>query len=108
MSLRPIATACVLAGLALLLFLVAWHLLTKYRVNIYVRFLNVPSPEQVLELSIANVTRARNHIDDVEWSAVTATITIWSQGASVPTRWITSTSYTSKRCFASAYLPWRR
>src|SRR5215204_4372606 len=27
------------------------------------------SPEQVVELSIANVTRARNHIDDVEWSA---------------------------------------
>src|SRR5213075_1806133 len=27
------------------------------------------SPEQVLETSIANVTRARNHIDDVEWSA---------------------------------------
>ncbi len=27
------------------------------------------TPEQVLELSIANVTRARNHIDDVEWSA---------------------------------------
>ncbi len=27
------------------------------------------TPEQVLELSIANVTRARNHVDDVEWSA---------------------------------------
>src|SRR5437588_117637 len=27
------------------------------------------SPEQVIETSIANVTRARNHIDDVEWSA---------------------------------------
>src|SRR2546421_10936503 len=27
------------------------------------------TPEQVMELSIANVTRARNHIDDVEWSA---------------------------------------
>src|SRR6202171_2655342 len=27
------------------------------------------TPEQVLETSIANVTRARNHIDDVEWSA---------------------------------------
>src|ERR1700709_1005647 len=25
------------------------------------------TPEQVLELSIANVTRARNHIDAVEW-----------------------------------------
>ena len=37
---------------ALLLFLVAWHLLTKYRVNIYVRFLNVPSPEQVFEKAV--------------------------------------------------------
>ena len=27
------------------------------------------TPEQVLDLSIANVTRARNQIDDVEWSA---------------------------------------
>ncbi len=37
---------------ALLLFLLAWHLLTTYRVNIYVRFLNVPSPEQVLDRAI--------------------------------------------------------
>jgi sulfonate transport system permease protein len=41
--------AVLLGALALLAFLLAWHLLTKYRVNIYVRFLNVPSPEQVLE-----------------------------------------------------------
>jgi 2-isopropylmalate synthase len=27
------------------------------------------SPEKVIETSIASVTRARNHIDDVEWSA---------------------------------------
>jgi 2-isopropylmalate synthase len=27
------------------------------------------TPEQVIETSITNVTRARNHIDDVEWSA---------------------------------------
>ncbi|MGE0749596.1 MAG: 2-isopropylmalate synthase [Variibacter sp.] len=27
------------------------------------------TPEQVIESSIINVTRARNHIDDVEWSA---------------------------------------
>ncbi len=27
------------------------------------------TPEQVLEISVANVTRARNQIDDVEWSA---------------------------------------
>src|SRR5690242_6749599 len=31
------------------------------------------TPEEVLELSIANVTRARNQIDDVEWSAEDAT-----------------------------------
>ena len=37
---------------ALLLFLVAWHLLTTYRVNIYIRFLNIPSPEQVLDRAI--------------------------------------------------------
>ncbi len=36
----------------------AWHLLTKYRVNIYVRFLNVPSPEQVFE----SARRARSTI----------------------------------------------
>ncbi len=42
---RAAAVGCV----ALLLFLVAWHFLTKYRVNIYVRFINVPSPEAVLE-----------------------------------------------------------
>src|SRR6202167_5033182 len=27
------------------------------------------TPEQVIETSIANVARARNHVDDVEWSA---------------------------------------
>ncbi len=27
------------------------------------------TPEQVIETSVASVTRARNHIDDVEWSA---------------------------------------
>src|SRR5450432_4369325 len=31
------------------------------------------TPEQVIDLSIANVTRARNQIDDVEWSAEDAT-----------------------------------
>ena len=36
-------------GLAsLVLFVLAWHLLTTYRVNIYVRFANVPSPADVL------------------------------------------------------------
>jgi len=31
------------------------------------------TPEEVIDLSIANVTRARNQIDDVEWSAEDAT-----------------------------------
>ena len=39
---------------ALALFLLSWHLLTKYRVNLHVRFTNVPSPPVVLE----SMTRA--------------------------------------------------
>ncbi len=41
--------ALLLGVLALALFIAAWHLLTTYQVNIYVRFLNVPSPAQVLD-----------------------------------------------------------
>ncbi|RXF69271.1 ABC transporter permease [Hansschlegelia zhihuaiae] len=33
---------------SLALFVMAWHLLTTYRVNVYVRFANVPSPADVL------------------------------------------------------------
>ena len=33
------------------------------------------TPEQVLELVVAQVTRARNHVDDVEWSAEDGTRT---------------------------------
>jgi NitT/TauT family transport system permease protein len=44
--------AAAVGVVSLLLFLVAWHFLTKYRVNIYVRFINVPSPEAVLERAI--------------------------------------------------------
>jgi NitT/TauT family transport system permease protein len=36
--------AVLLGTISLLLFLVAWHLLTKYRVEFFVRFTNVPSP----------------------------------------------------------------
>jgi NitT/TauT family transport system permease protein len=43
-----------LGALALALFLLAWHLLTKYRVSLHIRFVNVPSPESVLE----SLTRA--------------------------------------------------
>ena len=48
---RDIGTL-VLGAVSLLVFLTIWHFLTKYRVNIYVRFLNVPSPEAVLERAI--------------------------------------------------------
>ena len=37
--------AFAIGALSLALFLLAWHLLTKYRVNMHVRFINVPSPE---------------------------------------------------------------
>jgi NitT/TauT family transport system permease protein len=49
---RAALRALVLGALSLMLFLIAWHFLTKYRVNIYVRFLNVPSPEAVLEKAV--------------------------------------------------------
>jgi NitT/TauT family transport system permease protein len=41
--------ALAVGTLSLALFLLSWHLLTKYRVNFHVRFINVPSPEMVLE-----------------------------------------------------------
>src|SRR5262245_36255325 len=44
--------AMLLGALSLALFLLLWHVLTKYRVNIYVRFLNVPSPEAVFERGV--------------------------------------------------------
>jgi NitT/TauT family transport system permease protein len=44
--------AVLIGALSLAVFVLAWHLLTKYRVNIYVRFVNVPSPEQVVERAI--------------------------------------------------------
>ena len=42
---------------------------------LHMRFKLKKEPEQVIEISIAKVTRARNHIDDVEWSAEDATRT---------------------------------
>ena len=39
----------VIGTISLALFLLAWHLLTTYRVNFHVRFINVPSPAAVLE-----------------------------------------------------------
>jgi NitT/TauT family transport system permease protein len=46
--------AVAIGALSLALFLLAWHLLTTYRVSFHVRFVNVPSPEMVLE----SLTRA--------------------------------------------------
>jgi NitT/TauT family transport system permease protein len=40
--------AVVVGGVSLALFVLAWHLLTENRVNLYVRFANVPSPSDVL------------------------------------------------------------
>src|SRR5262249_11329698 len=56
--------ALVIGALSLLIFLTVWHFLTKYRVNIYIRFLNVPSPEQVLERAIraANDPKFLDHV----------------------------------------------
>jgi NitT/TauT family transport system permease protein len=36
--------AVLLGAISLMVFLIAWHLLTKYRVAFFVRFTNVPSP----------------------------------------------------------------
>src|SRR4029077_5335836 len=48
--------ALAIGAISLALFLLAWHLLTKYRVTAHVRFFNVPSPEMVLD-SLMRVTR---------------------------------------------------
>lgn len=42
-------SAAFIGTLSLLAFLIAWHLLTKYRVVFFVRFTNVPSPLAVYE-----------------------------------------------------------
>jgi NitT/TauT family transport system permease protein len=38
-----------IGAISLALFLLSWHLLTTYRVSFHVRFVNVPSPAQVME-----------------------------------------------------------
>lgn len=45
----PAIRATLLGALAISLFILAWHVVTVNRMDLYVRFLNVPSPEQVLE-----------------------------------------------------------
>jgi NitT/TauT family transport system permease protein len=46
--------AALIGAISLALFLLAWHLLTHYRVVLFVRFTNVPSPSAVYE----SLTRA--------------------------------------------------
>lgn len=41
-----------IGAVALLAFLLFWHLATTYRIDIYIRFLNVPTPEAVLDRGI--------------------------------------------------------
>ncbi|MFS8036456.1 ABC transporter permease [Xanthobacter sp. AM11] len=45
----PMIRATLLGALSIGLFILAWHVLTTNRMVLYVRFVNVPSPEQVLE-----------------------------------------------------------
>jgi NitT/TauT family transport system permease protein len=49
---RPQLRAVIIGLIAIAVSILAWHLLTKYRVNLYIRFINVPSPEQVLERAV--------------------------------------------------------
>ncbi len=51
---RGALRAAAIGAISLALFLLAWHLLTKYRVVFFVRFTNVPAPEAVYE----SLTRA--------------------------------------------------
>ena len=44
-----------IGAISLGLFLLSWHLLTKYRVDMHIRFINVPSPSKVFE-SFSRVT----------------------------------------------------
>jgi NitT/TauT family transport system permease protein len=54
----------VVGAVSLALFLLCWHLLTKYRVTMHVRFVNVPSPEMVFDswLRSAHDTRFLSHV----------------------------------------------
>jgi NitT/TauT family transport system permease protein len=56
--------SAVIGAVSLALFVLTWHLLTKYRVNVHVRFVNVPSPEKVFEslLRTTRDTKFLNHV----------------------------------------------
>jgi len=53
-----------LAAISLALFVVLWHVLTHYRLPLYVRFSNVPSPEAVMA-RILIVSKSRAFATDV-------------------------------------------
>jgi NitT/TauT family transport system permease protein len=56
--------ALAIGAMSLALFLLCWHLLTKYRVTVYIRFINVPSPEMVFNslMRAARDTKFLNHV----------------------------------------------
>jgi NitT/TauT family transport system permease protein len=56
---RGHVTGFLIGAASLLAFLVLWHLLTTYRVTFYVRFINVPSPEQVFERAVRALSTQR-------------------------------------------------
>jgi NitT/TauT family transport system permease protein len=56
---RGQATAFLIGAASLLAALVLWYLLTEYRVVFYVRFTNVPSPEQVFERAVRALSSQR-------------------------------------------------
>jgi NitT/TauT family transport system permease protein len=56
---RGQAMAFLIGAASLLAALVLWYLLTKYRVVFYVRFTNVPSPEQVFERAVRALSSQR-------------------------------------------------
>jgi NitT/TauT family transport system permease protein len=53
-----------IGAMSLVLFLLAWHLLTTYRVSAHVRFVNVPSPGMVFESLVraAHDPKFFNHV----------------------------------------------
>ena len=56
--------ALVIGAMSLGLFLLAWHLLTTYRVSVHVRFVNVPSPAMVFDslMRAAHDPRFLSHV----------------------------------------------
>jgi NitT/TauT family transport system permease protein len=56
--------ALAIGAMSLAVCLLAWHLLTKYRVTVHVRFVNVPSPEMVFN-SLMRVARDNKFLSHV-------------------------------------------